>query len=361
MYPVLRPIAEDTIKREVAIPPVRCVGGVYLHHAGRSGYGLLEQYLGEPWKPSRVLQSLGNTVFRIPGRILCWYCGLFEYSRPDFVQEFALLPQILMGGPVVWHYLYAEKQFLLGSYLPKRQGTYFVGTFHHHPVKFPYMVQRTTHFRRLDLAIAMSTVQIEHLEKIVGYDKVYFIPHGIDIDYWRPSEPPPGDQMKKLIFAGNHMRDFDALEQVIDIVLKYRADVEFVLVSSDKQCGRLFRRENVRWLYRIPDDHYLKQMQSASILVLPLKYSTAVNTVLEALACGTPVVTTQGGISDYLDNTCSIQVPPGDAGRMARVVLDLLDQPERISAMRIAARRQAEKFAWPNVAAQLRSLFKTLS
>lgn len=219
---------------------VYCVGGVYLHHAGRSGYGLLEQYLGEPWQPSRFLTTLGNTVFRIPGRLLCWYCGLYEYSRPDFVREFSLVPKILQSGYAVWHYLYAEKQFFLSSYLSKRRYIRFVGTFHHHPKKFPYMVQRTKHFRRFDMAVAMSTVQIELLEKLVGAGKVYFVPHGIDTEYWYPIPTDSDRKVKKLVFAGNHMRDFKVLEVVIDSVLSRRRDVEFVLMSSQRECGRLF-------------------------------------------------------------------------------------------------------------------------
>ncbi|MEM2001636.1 MAG: glycosyltransferase [Candidatus Methanomethylicaceae archaeon] len=116
----------------------------------------------------------------------------------------------------------------------------------------------------------------------------------------------------------------------------------------------------MRWLYRVPDDVYRAEMQSADLLVLPLKYSTAVNTVLEALACGVPVVTTLGGISDYLDESCSVQTPPGAAEAMARKILELLDEPDVLQSMRSLARKQAEKFAWPRIAAQLRGLFSTL-
>lgn len=336
--------------------PVYCVGGVYLHHATKSGYGRLEEYLGQRWTPSRMLKVIGDTVLRIPGRLISWRCGLFEYSRQDFVNEFALWPFLWLKRGI-WHFLYAEKQFLFSSCLPRLKNVYLVGTFHHHPVKFPYMVQRARHYRRLDLAVAMSTVQLEMLERIVGHGKAIFVPHGIDIEYWQPGPNRPIAPPWRLVFAGNHMRDFSVLEQVIEKVLRVRDDVEFVLISSEKACARIFRRKHVRWLFSIPDEQYRRQLQNAALLVLPLKYSTAVNTVLEALACGVPVVTTRGGISDYLSDDCSAQLEPGDANGMAQSIIALLDSPETIHVMGKAARRRAEEFAWPRVAAQLKALY----
>jgi glycosyltransferase involved in cell wall biosynthesis len=336
---------------------VFCVGGVYLHHAGRSGYGLLEQYLGERWGPHPLVKWLGDGVLRIPARMLCSHCGLFEYSRENLVAELALIPRYLSTSNCVWHFLYAEKQYLLTAFAPRGYRRWCVGTFHHHPAKFSYMVQRTAHYRTLALAIAVSTVQIEFLEKIVGKDRVVFVPHGIDTDYWTPGPSVEYPPRNVLVFAGCHMRDFATLGRVIDDVLRWRKDLEFVLISPERECGQIYRKHNVRWLYRIPDNEYLRWMQQAALLVLPLKFSTAVNTVLEALACGTPVVTTEGGISDYLDDSCSVQLKRGDAQGMARAILELVDSPETLTQMRSAARQKALEFSWPKVAARIRKIF----
>lgn len=355
--------ADNRIQRTpppLASAQIRCVGGVYLHHAGKSGYGRLEEYLGIRWAPSRFMQNIGDTILRIPGRFLSWYCGLYEYSRPDFVQELSLLPELISRDNVVWHFLYGEKQFLLSAYVPRRKNVRLVATFHHHPQKFPHMVQRTRHYRRLDMAIAVSTVQLELLEGIVGKGKVHFVPHGIDTDYWVPVPESPTGTTHRLVFGGCHMRDWAVLEEVIEYVLKRRSDVEFVLITPERECGRIYRQRSVRWLYRIPDDEYRKQMQSATLLVLPLRFSTAVNTVLEALACGVPVLTTRGGISDYLDASCAIQTNPGDSLGMARAVLELLESPGELARMRESARNKAMEFAWPRIASKLRELFAQL-
>ena len=59
----------------------------------------------------------------------------------------------------------------------------------------------------------------------------------------------------------------------------------------------------------ISDLQLKKLYQNSSFLLLPLKDSTACNSMLESLACGTPVLTTKvGDNADYLDDNCSIML-----------------------------------------------------
>lgn len=340
--------------------PVHCISHVYGHHASASGYEPLVKYLGGAWRPPRIVDLLGRTVLRLPAKCLATYCGNFEYSRQNCTDECAIATEILFGRPAIWHFLFAEKQFLLTAPLQGVRGNRFVGSFHHHPAKFPKMVWRVRHLRRLDHAIVMSRCQIEFLERLVGQGKVTFVPYGVDIDYWRPGERAANGRIR-IVFAGNHMRDFRTLEGVVNRVLRARPNVEFVLLSSDLQCAPIARQKRVRWMCGIPDDLYRQWMQSAYIMVLPLLYSTAVTSVMEAMACGVPVVTTRGGISDYLDDDCAIQHAVGDVDAMAESVVALVDDESVRLRMGAAARRRAEHFAWPKVAEQVRRIYATVA
>lgn len=336
--------------------PVHCVSYVYGHHASASGYEPLVKYLGGAWRPSGIADLLGRTLFRLPAKYFATYCGNFEYSRQDVTHECAIAAEILFRRPAIWHFLFAEKQFLLTAPLQGFRGNRFVGSFHHHPAKFPKMMWRVRHLRRLDHAIVMSRCQIELLERLVGEGKVTFVPYGIDIDYWRPGEKA-ADGRVRIVFAGNHMRDFRTLEGVVSRVLRARPNVEFVLLSSDLQCAPIARQKGVRWMCGISDDLYRQWMQSADIMVLPLLYSTAVTSVMEAIACGVPVVTNRGGISDYLDDNCSVQHATGDVDAMAESLVALADDESLRRRMAVAARRRAEHFAWPKIAEQVRTIY----
>ncbi|MCZ1008118.1 glycosyltransferase [Streptomyces lydicus] len=92
--------------------------------------------------------------------------------------------------------------------------------------------------------------------------------------------------------------------------------------------------------------------------------ATANNALLEALACGTPVVATDtGGISYYTGHgPAALLTPPGDAAAAAEAIETLLDElgTAAHASRRAAARERAELFAWPRIADQVRSVYRLL-
>jgi glycosyltransferase involved in cell wall biosynthesis len=85
-----------------------------------------------------------------------------------------------------------------------------------------------------------------------------------------------------------------------------------VTAPSDEQLAELFRR--------------------ATVFVFPSLFEGFGLPPLEAMACGTPVVTTAcGGVSDFArDGENCLMVPPGDVEGMAQAILRLLgDSPLR--------------------------------
>jgi glycosyltransferase involved in cell wall biosynthesis len=83
---------------------------------------------------------------------------------------------------------------------------------------------------------------------------------------------------------------------------------------------------------------------------MPLTDATANNSILEGLACGTPVVATDlDGVRDYCTAACGGLSPQGDAAAHAEATIALLTDPELRHAAGIAARAAAERVSWPVV------------
>lgn len=99
------------------------------------------------------------------------------------------------------------------------------------------------------------------------------------------------------------------------------------------------------WLGHQSHESVIKLMKNAAVLVFPsVWYECAPMTILEAFACGLPVIASNiGSIPELVtDHHNGLLFRPGDAEDLARKVRWALDNPERMQEMRAAARREYE-------------------
>jgi len=85
--------------------------------------------------------------------------------------------------------------------------------------------------------------------------------------------------------------------------------------------------------------------QAADVFIHAAKADTFPTTILEALACGKPVVATAvGGIPEQIiEGVTGFLVPPGDAQAFADRLIRFINSPELVRTMGIAARLDAKK------------------
>ena len=94
-------------------------------------------------------------------------------------------------------------------------------------------------------------------------------------------------------------------------------------------------------------------MTAADLVTLPSYMEGCPNVVLEALACGRPVVATNvGGIPEIMSNVCGLLVPPRDHGALAQAIHSVLSSTW--DAADISARRSR---SWNTVAGELLEVF----
>ena len=99
-------------------------------------------------------------------------------------------------------------------------------------------------------------------------------------------------------------------------------------------------------------------MQESAVVVLPSRRETLGMVLVEALACGTPVVATDcGGPSDIVTPATGRLTPIEDPAAMAKAIADVIDHPDQFDAGVLRA-HALEKFAWSRVAAEYRRLYE---
>ena len=100
---------------------------------------------------------------------------------------------------------------------------------------------------------------------------------------------------------------------------------------------------SVKLLGHVGRERIARLMSAADVLALPSRNEGCPNVVLEALACGTPVVAARvGAVPDLLDESCGIIVPPEDPAQFAAAMEQALAKPWD----RAALRRRVEGMSW---------------
>lgn len=83
--------------------------------------------------------------------------------------------------------------------------------------------------------------------------------------------------------------------------------------------------------------------------------------VLEAMACGLPVVASRvGGMPEVVDESVGSMVPPQNVDRLAKALSALLEDADRREEMgREAAARVRKTFTWERSASSLTEIYRT--
>jgi glycosyltransferase involved in cell wall biosynthesis len=173
------------------------------------------------------------------------------------------------------------------------------------------------------------------------------IPNGVDLDVFSPGDKGearrqlglPLDQAVVLFAANwtksNPFKDYETLDAAIEILGTRGHELVLACVG---ETGR-DRRVEAAVLKHFPHQGQPQALvpfyRAADVYMQASKIDTFPSTVLEALACGTPVVATAvGGIREQVDDGATGRlVPPSDPERLAEAVASLLADPERQVAM----------------------------
>lgn len=110
---------------------------------------------------------------------------------------------------------------------------------------------------------------------------------------------------------------------------------------------------------KIPKTEVPAWLQKGEIFINTTNVDNTPVTVIEAMACGLPIVSTNVGGIPYLldDEKDALLVPPNDLESMAAAVRRLLTEPGLSACLSGNARKKVEQFDWSEVLPQWEKLF----
>ena len=171
----------------------------------------------------------------------------------------------------------------------------------------------------------------------------HLIPLGIDVAAFAPADRAEGPPWRLLHVASlNPVKDHETLLRAFQILMQHRVDAHLDIVGEDTLGGaaadlaaRLGIADRVHFLGFQPTDALIPIYQRSHLFVLSSRHEAAGAVVLEATACGVPVIgSAVGYVADWSpERACA--VPPRDADALAASIESLLRNRE--DRLRLAA------------------------
>jgi glycosyltransferase involved in cell wall biosynthesis len=276
------------------------------------------------------------------------------YKLSDLNAEICAFVSCLAGRADIVHFLDGEHSPM---FLPRlvrfarlaRIRT--VVTFHQPPRIAQELVNRDL-LRWVDHVVLVSPSQLPFFLEYIPGDRLHVIFHGIDNEFFRPSERPRDTGEFRCITVGHWLRDWNILRQIAEAIPEVRFDV---VTAAETGLGGL---DNV-YTHRGIDDRALAELyRTADALLLPLVDSTANNALLEGMASGLPVVATDlPAVRAYLPNGGGLLVPNNSTDGFIGALQSLRQDIPLRHEMGRSARTRAEELAWSRLVPEYEALY----
>ena len=198
--------------------------------------------------------------------------------------------------------------------------------------------------------------------------KAEILPNIVDLGRFRPTDDSRAIGAH-LVVARNLEPIYDNETAIIALALvqKVRREARLTIAGTGPEQAALRRRveqlglaDTVHFAGRLDRDAMAALYRDADIVLNPSTVDNMPNSVLEALASGVPVVSTNVGGVPYIvkDGTSALLVPPRDPQAMATAVLRLLDNPALAKSLVRAGLVEADRYTWERVVGVLAAIYR---
>lgn len=232
------------------------------------------------------------------------------------------------------------------------------------------------------LIIASSKIESSfYSERFPNIDqkKIIYIPNGVSIENY--SNLPKKGEFKKqysinesdeiILFLGriHEIKGLDILVEAFSNLLKYHNNIKLVIAGPDDGyfkkleaiVDKLDLGDNVIFTGPLYEQQKIKAYVDADVFVLPSRYESFGNVILEAIACGIPVIITDRcGVSDIVENEVGFIVEY-DASHLFNALNVLLSDEELRDRFGKNGMKMANDYlAWNKIVCLLENIYKNI-
>ena len=254
------------------------------------------------------------------------------------------------------------------------------------PEWYPYRIDpmRRTFYRssarRAAAVITDSEFSASEIREVYGLDRsrISVVPLGVGrafapADTSAPVDLPAGVRSPFVLHVGD-LHERRNLATVADAVLEARktpgntSGLSLVLAGVDRGvadalcaiAARSGSPEAVVRLGAVSEAELLNLYRGAAALVYPSLYEGFGLPVLEAMACGTPVIASHAASLPEVLGDAGVLLDPHDVPAWTAAIIQLVNDPDRRRTLRERGLHRAASFSWLRTARQTLAVYRTV-
>ena len=220
-------------------------------------------------------------------------------------------------------------------------------------------------WRRAAAVVANSRGLCDLAQDFDRKTPILIIPNGVDIQRFAPDMQLRNWETPSLLFVGRvvYQKGLDLLLEALGGLQSISWQLTVVGDGSQRepllvQAQHLGMVDRIKFLGWLSSTQLLPQYQQANLFIFPSRHEGMPNAVLEAMACGLPVVATRIAGNEELvasagesTHPTGILVPPEDVVALRTALQSILTNTSLRRDMGMAARQRVEQvFTWRSVA-----------
>jgi glycosyltransferase involved in cell wall biosynthesis len=197
------------------------------------------------------------------------------------------------------------------------------------------------------------------------------VPNIINLERFAAAPAAPAGAPLRVLVARNlePIYDNETALRAFAIVLAQHPDAQLVVAGSgplraelEQLAAALGIAASVCFTGRVDNAEMGALYRNADLMLNPSTVDNTPNSVLEALACGVAVVSTDVGGVPFLveDGKTALLVPPRSPEAMAEAMLRLAASPELASRLKAAGLQYVQQYAWPGVRPRLLDVYRAV-
>ena len=211
-------------------------------------------------------------------------------------------------------------------------------------------------WRRAHAVVANSRGLQALAEKSARDHEVQVIPNGVDTTFFAPADPRPCNRSPVLLYAGR-ISEEKGLDDLVTALAGLR-DIDWHMhfvgdgpfMPSLKTCvSQADIEDRVTYTGWTSREQLVAHYQSADLFVFPSRHEGMPNSVLEAMACGLPILATRiAGNEELVEHTTNGHlVPPNSPDTLAKALRTMLEDSAPLPQYGSASReRAANRHSW---------------